>query len=437
MISQLELLKWKKKRTSTYCVFLLLYFLIGLEFGSINATLWIYVSTVLKTGNDKFYYGLINAGFFIPSLFFPPVVSRFVDKTRRVKLCLIIIINLSIAGSCLYTIHFSPIFPFLGRFLSGFGIAMSPLIVSEVARSYKKAELMQRLPALNGSRMFGYAFGPCISIFFMKTNFMIGSIRITYANIIGPILFVISFVLLFAVVFFTHDLSREYDLKADTMDKLEEENYKISSNISTLNTLKKIFKTTDTCLVIVMCLFFGIMDQTMFRTVPILIINNLHFKYVFLNGSLVGFAVLNSILIFALVYWKMSNNDVYLTGIASFISIILTTFLLFLLYHRVGSVVAWCITIFLTMCMLVLFMLSDQTFTVVICAKLANSCNQGFLEGIRIVFIQTGRIIGGLFLGIYYGHMNVCYPVVNVVAILFLTIVISRKRTLSNPVPVI
>lgn len=295
MLSQTELSCWKTKRSSTYLVFMFFYFVIGLELGCINATLWIYVSTLLKTGNDKLYYGLINAAFYVPSLFFPPIVSRFVDKTRRTKLCLISILCLSLAGSILFPIYVSPLFPLVGRFLSGFTIAVSPLMLSEVARSYTSKELMQRIPLLNGSQVFGYGFGPLISIFFTKVNFWIGWIHITYANVIGPVLFLVNLALLFAVIFFSYDLSREYDMKSHTNGKNKERKDYLVGSESTVDILKRIVQNTDTLLIVTISVFFGIVDQLMCRVLPVLIIDELHFSYTFLNASFIGFSVFNTI----------------------------------------------------------------------------------------------------------------------------------------------
>ncbi|XP_057292580.1 uncharacterized protein LOC130621297 [Hydractinia symbiolongicarpus] len=437
MLSVREMVRWKKKRAATYVVFLCLYFLIGLELGCINATLWIYVSTVLKPKNVKMWYGLINAAFYVPSLFVPPIVSRFVDKTRRVKVCLVSIMFLCIAGSCLYPIHISHLFPLLGRFLSGFSIALTPVIVSEVARSYTKSEVKQRLPLLYGSRMVGYGVGPCISAFLIKVDFWIGLIHITYANVIGPILCGICVTITLTIIFFCHDLSREYDMKAAIMSKEEQRGHELSSSESALGAFKKILKTTDTLLVVVLSVFFGILEQMIFRVLPILIIENLHFGYGFLNGSLVGFAVLNTAVIVFLVYWKLSDKQVYYTGIASLLSIIVITSFLFLLYHKLGNVITWYVLIIASLISSILFLLSDQTFAVVVCAKLAFSCNQAFMEAVRIISTQSGRVIGGAFIGIYYDYMNVFYPVINMISILFLFALISRKKTLSQPVPVI
>lgn len=436
MISENKMQKWKKKRSTTYAVFLCLYFLNGLEIGCISATLWIYVSTVLKPKNEMVWYGLINAAFFVPSLLVPPIVARIVDKTRRVKVCLISIIFLSAAGSLLYPIHFSPLFPLFGRFLSGFSMATTPVIISEVARSYTEGELTQRIPLLYGSCMVGFGVGPCFSAFLMKVDFWFGQVHITYANIIGPILFWVCVIITLCIICFCHDLSREYDMKANSMEK-EGQIYEESVSESALETIRKILKTTDALFIVILSVFFGITAQIMVRILPIIVLTSLDFGYGFLNGLLVGFALANTAVIVVFVYWKLSDKQIYYTGIASLISLILTASLYFLLYHKYGTVTTWYVLIVLLIICEILFLLCDQTFAVVICAKLAFSRNQAFMEGIRVFSMQCGRIIGSALIGTYYDFMKEFYPVICVLCILFLFALILRKKTLSHPVPVI
>lgn len=431
MVSQNRFLLWEKKRKSTYIVFLVLYFLMGLEIGCVNATLWIYVSTVLKTNNPELFYGLIVGCFFAPPILFSPVVSRFADKTRRVKLCLIAVIFLSIAGSILYTINTSPLFPLFGRFLSGFTMAVTPLMVSEVARSYPKENVSKKLIMINGSRLLGYACGPCLSIFCFKTDFWIGSIHITYANVIGPILFVICCITMVFVIFFTHDLSREYDMKAETMER------KDIHSASAFSTTKKIFQTKDTLVMIIICIFFGIMDQINFRILPMIVITRLNFSYSVLNVLLMGVAFANIVLVAFLLSQKMSSREVYYAGVISLLSVVLTSLLLLLLYYRVGNVTGWYVMLVVNLLCNVVSFLADQTFTVLVCAKLAHSCNQGLLEGVRLFSIQSGRVVGATCIGMYYSHMKFFYPAATALSIMLLILLILRRKSLSNPVPII
>lgn len=93
--------------------------------------------------------------------------------------------------------------------------------------------------------------------------------------------------------------------------------------------------------------------------------------------------------------------------------------------------------VLLTVINLVIFHLSDQAFGVVLCAKLAFSCNQGFLEGIRTFAVQSGRIIGGVLIDMYYDYMNEFYCIINIVSILYLISMVCKRNTLCSPTPVI
>ena len=162
---------WYRKRTKTFYVYTLIYFFIGIELGTTTSTLWIYVSTLLHTDNPLLYYGLIHGAYFIPSLWFPPLISRLVDRTRRAKLSITIVNFVVMAGSILYLVQWSPFYPMAGRFLNGFIQALSPIVLSEIARSYPPDETPHKIPVLYSLRMLGFGIGPIITIFFLKTDF--------------------------------------------------------------------------------------------------------------------------------------------------------------------------------------------------------------------------------------------------------------------------
>ena len=83
--------KWIQKRRTTFMVIKYLYFIKGVENSANIATLWIYITTLMDTKHPEVFYGLINAAYYIPALLISVAVSRWADKTRRFKLCLIVI----------------------------------------------------------------------------------------------------------------------------------------------------------------------------------------------------------------------------------------------------------------------------------------------------------------------------------------------------------
>lgn len=80
--------QWKKKRTSTFMIYCLVYLLSGMHTAFMNATIWIYVTRQIVNDNPYFVFGMINAILFLPSVILNPLIAYFGDKFRRPKIML-------------------------------------------------------------------------------------------------------------------------------------------------------------------------------------------------------------------------------------------------------------------------------------------------------------------------------------------------------------
>ena len=77
---------WKRKRRTTLIIFVLNRFIMGLEFTSMTNTLWWYLNHGIVTDNPNFFYGLISSGRSFAGAIFTIAVTRWFDKSRRLKL---------------------------------------------------------------------------------------------------------------------------------------------------------------------------------------------------------------------------------------------------------------------------------------------------------------------------------------------------------------
>lgn len=199
----------------------------------------------------------------------------------------------------------------------------------------------------------------------------------------------------------------------------------------------KLLQTKDTLLKIIFCIFFGIIEQSTFRILPMIVITRSDFSYSFLNGLLMGVAYTNIFLVAFLIFWKLSGREVYYTVVTSFLSKI-TTLLLFLLYNQIGNnVTLRYMMLVVTLLCNVVYFLADHTFSVITSAKLAHSCNQGVLECVRLFSFQSGHVIDSVCVGVYYSYMNVFYHVLTTLSVVLFTLLILRRKTLSNPLPIV
>ena len=204
--------QWKKKRTSTFLVYCLVYLLHGMYAAFMNATIWVYVTRQIVNHNPYLVFGIINAISFLPSIILNPLVAYFGDKYRRPKMLLYLTNILVIFGSVLYMIYFSVWYPIIGTFLLGCRSSLRPVLVGEIARSYSPDELVKKLPLFSNFIYVGLCPTSIILIFFEKVDINIDGLHIQYGNICPLFLIALAVIIQVLAVFYVHDLSKEYVL---------------------------------------------------------------------------------------------------------------------------------------------------------------------------------------------------------------------------------
>lgn len=243
--------KWLKKRRSTYIIYCLQYYINGTEEGFKNATLWIYVTTVLKCENPYFWFGVINSCMYLPSLLFNPFISALADKYRRPKLFVIISNFVAIFANLMYAIPYSPYYAAIGMFLFGFKYTLRPVMIGEIVRSYPVKELNQKLPAFPSLRNFGTVSAVLFLLPFQKIYFDIFGMPVRYGNIVGILGSILYAFVQVLAIFFVYDLSNEYDLKKEEQqdtEQLLDGSKKETKNLKGFHVLRKIYSNPDVVL---------------------------------------------------------------------------------------------------------------------------------------------------------------------------------------------
>ncbi|XP_057310185.1 uncharacterized protein LOC130648165 [Hydractinia symbiolongicarpus] len=386
---------WKKKRQTTFLVYMSVFFLRGLEKSANTATLWIYLTKLIKTDNPDLYYGLINIAVYIPPMLLSSVVARYADKTRRTKMIIIILNFIAMIGSILYVIP-SPIFPFVGKLLNGGVIISRPLIIGETARSYPSKDVQSKMSYLVFASTLGFMIGPCVVLPFAKLNIRFGQVLIQYGNISGIILLFVTIFIQLGVMCFAHDLSREFDLKESESCQEDLSEKRVVQGGEGMTILKKALHSKIILFIFAMSISCFILGVAFGRNFPVLILDVLSMSYGTVAISLVfrSIAVLLLCLVGARI--KLSGVHVYWVGILSqlsFITLLICQYII--VYVR--------LTFDMKIAILVLYNtavsfaeLGEQLFLVVVFVKLVSSKNQSYLEGIRGILKQTASILGGL-----------------------------------------
>ena len=463
---------WERKRTCTIIVFTLQYFIFGAEMTGNAATLWIYITTLINTDSPALLYGLINASIFVPPILFSTVISRQIDKMRRVRLCLIIANFLSMIGSVLYVTS-SPCLVSTGNFLQGCAFAFRPLMVGEIVRSYHSNELQQKLPILSCAEAFGNAAGPVIMIMFLHTDFRIFDIHVTYANVSGLVFLSLDIIIQVLVVLMVSDLSREFDLKQhyeyiivnefNTEENINEENKEedvneenTEENVNEENTeenvnednteenvrslkdvLKNIVTNIDPLFVMIYSFFRSTFIAATYRMLPIIIMRNFHYKNIMVTACYVVNAITTGTLTLILTFFKATGRQVYLCGVVALLTLLVNAGFLFTFSFGINNTYITSPMLIVYAVLLSIHTIGEIIFAQVVCAKLTKSQNQSFVEGIRLFVMSLGYLSGALIPA--YACNNLVYfsIIMSVITIILLSIAFSRRAHLPYPSPII
>ena len=136
---------WKKKRRSTIIGYIIIGSIVGIDYSVILSTVYLYLRDFIHTPHPNLCYGIIITLFNLSSTLFGAMSGRWVDKTRRIKIYVNIILVLQVIGNVLYTIPYSVAFPIIGRVLAGISDPFSNVCTGEILRIYHGEESTRAL----------------------------------------------------------------------------------------------------------------------------------------------------------------------------------------------------------------------------------------------------------------------------------------------------
>ena len=103
---------YERKRRYNTIIFCLMFFAAGLESVLTNSTLLAYLKTLVQTKNTHIWYGVISCSYYVMDIFSSFILAPYVDRTRNIRVIILLCICFIIAGNLVYVIHFSPYFLF-------------------------------------------------------------------------------------------------------------------------------------------------------------------------------------------------------------------------------------------------------------------------------------------------------------------------------------
>ena len=451
--------KWKRKRLTTFIIFWVSYFWIGVSANLFRITCFLYVKTHFETESPDLIYSFVTGIRFLPVLMFTFIVSDLHDKYRKTRLILIIINFITIIGGILYIIDSSYYFPIIGSFLSGFRYLARTIAVGEMSRSYTPTDITYKIPVLQFGYILG-AFPAAIVTYVMKDiKFKIGPFLIDYSNILGVLMVVAFSLIQILTVIFVHDLSQEYDLKecfllknkeksikSETADFCEPktENIKTeetvpkqmnkctSKNKNIANTLKRLFSNYDLVLIYHLFWLFNYCFVFVVLYIPIIVLKELEYELSILNSLYLTFTVLLLIFLPFLVFFKVGSKTAYYFGFASFSLFIPVGVSLRMIdarqdrLHNISLMVVAMILFSLITC-------GDDIFLTCTISKLVKPDIQTSADGVRLILVMLGCLVITGSITFAEKHTNILFMGLLIILILSLVLTVKRRKILMNP----
>ena len=297
-----------------------------LTVGWIFATSWIYMTEIAPAAQVELAFVISNAAVFVPGLLFSLVLGRHVDKTRRVKLLMIISLFLCMIGSILYMMSF---FNYRANHWTCFKWIPTCFPTchddnQKIIRSYPEEELSQKMALLFLAQHVGVAVAPLLPLPFKHLDIWYGAVHISYANISGLILLFLTIVLQCLVVCCSHDLSREYDLKANETERRhliavnDMANGKELKAESLLEVIYKVFDKYWTLQNILLLSFVGgVLHWLNARILPVIAIENLKYSVEIANYTMLVNAIVGVVASLVISKLKLKDKGMLLLGIIS------------------------------------------------------------------------------------------------------------------------
>ena len=451
--------KWKRKRLTTFIIFWVSYFWIGIFANLFRTTCFLYVKTHFETESPDLVYSFVTGIRFLPVLMFTFIVSDLHDKYRKTRLILIIINFVTIIGGLLYVIDSSYYFPIIGSFLSGFQYLAHTIAVGEMSRSYTPADITYKVPVLQFGFFLGALPAAIVPSVMKDIKFNIGPFLIDYSNILGVLIVVAFSLIQILTVTFVHDLSQEYDLKECFLLKEKKKNAKVeradvcdpktenvkteemfskqinksdSKNKNIANSLKRLFSDYNLVLIYHLVWLFYYCFAFVVLYLPIIVLKELRYEVNILNSLYLMFTVLLLIFLPFLVFFKVGSKTAYYFGFTSFSLFIPVGVSLRMIDSRQDRLY----NISLMVIAMILFSLTtcgEDIFLTCTISKLVKPDIQTSADGVRLILCMFGSLVATGSITFAEKHTNILFMGLLILLILSLVLVVKRRKILMNP----
>ena len=470
---------WKKKRTKTLIAFILVDLFLGMEYSAIMPTMYSYLTTLINSSRPMLFYGLIPASFYIANILSGILLGRISDKTRKVRLILQLGNMLILVGNLIYSLHFSSLFPLLGRIMSGFGAGVRSVIYGEMGRVYKADDFARYITIICIACAAGYGLGPLVNIGFKNVNLDICGWHLNYTNMPGVYLAIIFGVNQIIFFFMVHDLSLEKEYieessdneslsKCDSFDseeclksmepietiknsesKCSAESMPLIDDVSGEDSLEKskntnysvpsqsfiwksLLKSIDWILLMTLTFFFGLTVFANEMWFPLIVINDLQYGVAVLNGVLLEIGIV-MIPVLLLMAWKPPSKKLVFIFYVIGIILQMSGFLILLalkMFHNNNVLNIVLLGTYGAFCSTSPYMKQLPKITI---AQMVPKSSQGYVQGILQAFSRFGAFLGIFLPPQLYNWFSIDVIVIVMVSVMLLFALVIRRANIIRP----
>ena len=178
---------------------------------------------MVKVDKPDVYYGLCWAFLYFSGILSSLLGSCYTDLTKNVRQIVLLENVLNIVGNIMYALYYSPVMILIGQVLVGTTAARATAVTGEISRIYKFNEISHKLTTVGIFGALGSLCGPCTTFVIQYIDFDIGQWKVNIGNAIGFVMTVLYVIQLFLNYFTVYNISKEYTVKEDVIDLLDED----------------------------------------------------------------------------------------------------------------------------------------------------------------------------------------------------------------------
>lgn len=389
----------------------LYFFLSGVEYAVILPTLNGYL---LSMNAEKYFLGIVMSSFSFTGLIFSPVFGSITDRIGTAKLCIIAANVCEIVGNFLYFASLNKYMVWGARLISGIGSGAAASVFGVVSRRTTNEERTASFSLLMALRQFGLIIGPGINIFLLKLDVKLGSVFVIDKYTSPGLLMVVLWLLhTFLVVImykdnFQQNVSEEIDNGniisqgkthgyVDIETRLEKKP-PVFNTKSLVHTLSGFLNEgVVVCLAITFVIMFS---QTGLETLVTPMTLEFFGWKGFENSLLFcgcGAVVIISFISVSILSKRISDRNLLMIGLYGLLGVYVTLTVFAVAVKQQGLHQDWILPVY---CVGVGFLTWFIPYAWVsqasLFSKITNMETQAFNQGIRLLFMGLGQILGPL-----------------------------------------